>query len=252
MDTEPEVHNDQTPLNPGAEQKPKKESKKKAGSVSPTEMFEAMYGARAPTQEQSNSLKIRDSSPVPKKVVALIKRRMNGAQARVESASRRIQAYRQVIRTRRSVDDLGHEMNLPQSDVAAVKIKLLEARAGRMKAQETLAYNKQIYEEAIASRAGQLERGMRSIRKEKVVTRETPQLVKRSMELLNPLGANGAADEIGSLRSAAKSGNWVQFKQPFLGFVATHDPVMSDRLNEIPSLRHRVIIGTMRELKKSN
>jgi hypothetical protein len=258
MDTKVEVHDDQTTLGSKAEEKttegskPAEESKKKKARNNPVkEMFDKMYGARNLTQEQLNALKVGDPSPVPKAVVALIKRRIKGSRVRVASIRLRIQEYRKVIRTRRSVDESGHEANLPQSDIDSTRIQLLEARAELMKAQELLGYYEQIFEEALQSQAGQLEKGMRNIRKERAVTRETPQYVKRAMELLERLGSNGEAPEVGGIRSAAKSRDWARFKEPLLGFLATHDKEMSDRLDEIPRLRQKVVAGTMRELKKS-
>lgn len=216
------IHTDSTAANKGNRRK----------SKSPRELYEMMYVGDVSSEDLKN-LRIGESSEVPVKVVAYLKRRMNGAAARVASLKNQLGEYRQRIRNRSA-------LSLVSSDVDDIRVKKLRDQAELIKAKEEYQMFKQFYEEALEANSVPFKHKIVAARENAFADRMAPSQSKSVIEVLSAASTNGKAADIQQLKEIA-SGPRDAFREKFIELIQTLDMDLYVELYSRPKLLTKVI-----------
>jgi len=201
-------------------------------SKSPRELYEMMYVGGVSSGEMKN-LRIGESSQVPVKVVAYLKRRMNGAASRVASIKGELGKYRQKIRNRSA-------LSLSSSDFDDTRAKKLRAQAELIKAKDEYQMFTQFYEEALEANSIAFTHKIATAREDAFANRMAPSKAKNAIGTLSAASKNGKAADIQHLKEIA-SGPREAFREKFLELIQTLDGDLYVELISRPKLLTKVV-----------
>jgi len=201
-------------------------------SKSPRELYEMMYVGRVSSGEMKN-LRIGESAQVPVKVVAYLKRRMDGAASRVASIKGQIGEYRQNIRNHSA-------LSFTTSDVDAIRAKKLKAQADLIKAKDEYQMFKQFYEEALEANSVPVKHKIVAAREDAFAGRMAPSKAKIVIESLSAASKNGKATDIQQLKEIA-SGPRDAFREKCLELVQMLDGDLYVEIISRPKLLTKII-----------
>lgn len=220
-----------TPTNGGSTdnqglQSPRNQDAKKG--VSGRELYEKKFGFpdASPAQEAA-------TSKAPSALRAYLKRRLDGALRRIETAEGKIRDYTRIVSSRRA-------LGLTSAEVKAYRCKKLEVEVELRDAKSSRDLFQKQYNEALEEGARPYRERLKASREEAFLTRVAPSKANSVIEMLTVAGGNGHAGEVENLRRML-NGPRAEFKLAFMALVKELDPSIHEEFVKRPKLQTRVM-----------
>ncbi len=220
------------------------QEKSRAGKATPKELFNRMYGSHHLTHHQVLNLRIGDDTPVPATVVAILKRRLDGAAKRINSLKKVVADYRVILRTRKEA--VGDQLvAIDNATAKRYHYNKLIAEAKLLKAQDQFEMYKQLHREALQSNSAPVQKALTVSRADRYIKRMAPSLTRET------LAAIRGSKSVSQLQTLAVSGSRAEFRLRFEELLKSSGKDLNEKLTAKPKLFTEVMVRVMAELKES-